>query len=86
MHCAVIAAFAIILLAWPAFAQCFDATAQAKWSRVEVFHFEAVGEIAGKHVQIPPSTPGSPFQVSPGGAWIWAFTPTVKVDKQDRTT
>src|SRR3954471_22600113 len=38
----------------PAFAQNFDAAAEAKWSKVEIVHFEVVGEIADKHVQIPP--------------------------------
>ncbi len=54
MHRAVITALAIILLAQPAFAQSFDVAAEAKWSKVEVVHFEVVGEIADKHVQIPP--------------------------------
>jgi len=34
--------------------QPFDAAAEAKWSKVEIVHFEVVGEIADKHVQIPP--------------------------------
>ena len=42
------------LIAWSAVAQSFDAAAEAKWSKVEVVHFEVVGEIADKHVQIPP--------------------------------
>ena len=54
MHRAVITALAITLLTQPALAQSFDAAAEAKWSKVEVVHFEAVGEITGKHVQIPP--------------------------------
>jgi len=41
------------LIAWPAVAQ-FDAAADAKWSKVEIVHFEAVEEIADKHAQIPP--------------------------------
>ena len=40
-------------VAWPAAAQ-FDAAAEAKWSKVEIVHFEAVGEISDKHAQIPP--------------------------------
>jgi hypothetical protein len=42
------------LIAGPAFAQNFDAAAEEKWSKVEIVHFEAVGEVADKHVQIPP--------------------------------
>ena len=53
MHRAVITALVITLLTRPAFAQSFDAAAEAKWSKVEVVHFEVVGEIADKHVQIP---------------------------------
>jgi hypothetical protein len=41
------------LSAWPAAAQ-FDMAAEAKWSKVEIVHFEVVGEIADKHAQIPP--------------------------------
>ena len=48
------AALAASLLAWAALAQSFDAAAEAKWSKVEIVHFEVVGEIADKHVQIPP--------------------------------
>ena len=48
------AALAASLIAWPAVAQPFDAAAEAKWSKVEIVHFEVVGEIADKHVQIPP--------------------------------
>jgi hypothetical protein len=48
------AALAASLIAWPAVAQSFDAAAEAKWSKVEIVHFEVVGEIADKHVQIPP--------------------------------
>lgn len=48
------AALAAILSAWTAGAQSFDAAAEAKWSKVEIVHFEVVGEIADKHVQIPP--------------------------------
>lgn len=48
------AALAASLIAWPADAQPFDAAAEAKWSKVEIVHFEVVGEIADKHVQIPP--------------------------------
>jgi len=48
------AALAAGLMAWPAVAQPFDAAAADKWSKVEIVHFEVVGEIAQKHVQIPP--------------------------------
>jgi len=48
------AALAASLIAWPAVGQPFDAAAEAKWSKVEIVHFEVVGEIADKHVQIPP--------------------------------
>lgn len=34
--------------------QSFDAATDAKWSKVEIVHYEVVGEIADKHVQIPP--------------------------------
>ena len=57
MKLASIAAPAVLaasLMAWPALAQPFDAAAEAKWSKVEIVHFEVVGEIADKHVQIPP--------------------------------
>ncbi len=57
MKLASIAASAVLaasLMAWPAVAQPFDAAAEAKWSKVEIVHFEVVGEIADKHVQIPP--------------------------------
>jgi hypothetical protein len=57
MKLASIAAPAVLvagLAAWPALAQQFDAAAEAKWSKVEIVHFEVVGEIADKHVQIPP--------------------------------
>src|SRR3954464_9256894 len=37
-----------------AFAQNFDAAAEERWAKVEIVHFEVVGEIADKHVQIPP--------------------------------
>ena len=50
---AALAATTTSLIAWPAAAQ-FDAAADAKWSKVEIVHFEAVGEIADKHAQIPP--------------------------------
>jgi hypothetical protein len=52
---AVAAAIAASLSAGPAAAQQFDAAAEAKWSKVEVVHFEVVGQIADKHVQIPPT-------------------------------
>jgi hypothetical protein len=45
---------AMAILAAPAFAQNFDAAAEAKWSKVEIVHFEVIGAIADKHVQIPP--------------------------------
>jgi hypothetical protein len=45
---------AVIMFAPSVFAQNFDAAAEAKWSKVEIVHFEVVGEIADKHVQIPP--------------------------------
>jgi hypothetical protein len=45
---------AMTMIAAPAFSQNFDAAAEAKWSKVEIVHFEVVGEIADKHVQIPP--------------------------------
>jgi hypothetical protein len=48
------AALAASLWVGPAVAQPFDAAAEAKWSKVEIVHFEVVGEIADKHVQIPP--------------------------------
>ena len=48
------AALAASLTAWPAAAQPFDAAAAAKWEKVEIVHFEVVGQIADKHVQIPP--------------------------------
>ena len=48
------AAVATSLIAWPALAQPFDAAAEAKWSKAVIVHFEVVGEIADKHVQIPP--------------------------------
>jgi len=54
MKLAPLAALAASLIAWPAVAQPFDAAAEAKWSKVEIVHFEVVGEIADKHVQIPP--------------------------------
>lgn len=46
-----------VLLAFgaaPATAQ-FDGEVMAKWAAVEIVHFEVVGEIADKHVQIPPT-------------------------------
>jgi hypothetical protein len=42
------------LIAGQACAQNFDAAAEAKWANVEIVHFEAVGEVTEKHVQIPP--------------------------------
>ena len=54
MKLASIGVLAASLMAWPAVAQTFDAAADAKWSKVEIVHFEVVGEIADKHVQIPP--------------------------------
>jgi hypothetical protein len=42
------------LAASPVVARGFDAAAEARWSKVEIVHFEVVGEIADKHVQIPP--------------------------------
>ena len=48
------AALAASLLAGSALAQQFDAAAEAKWSKVEIVHFEVVGVISDKHVQIPP--------------------------------
>jgi hypothetical protein len=48
------AALATSLIAWPALAQPFDAAAAAKWEKAVIVHFEVVGEIADKHVQIPP--------------------------------
>jgi hypothetical protein len=45
---------AMTMIVAPAFSQNFDAAAEAKWSKVEIVHFEVVGEIADKHVQIPP--------------------------------
>jgi hypothetical protein len=54
MRRAVFATLAITLLTCPALAQQFDAAVEAKWSKLEVVHFEVVGEIADKHVQIPP--------------------------------
>ena len=42
------------LAAGPALSQPYDAAAAAKWEKVEIVHFEVVGEIADKHVQIPP--------------------------------
>ena len=45
---------ALTMFASSAFAQNFDAAAEAKWSKVEIVHFDVVGEIADKHVQIPP--------------------------------
>lgn len=41
------------LAAQSASAQGYDAAAMAKWSAVRVIHFEAVGTIADKHVQVP---------------------------------
>lgn len=38
----------------PAAAQMYDAAAMAKWSDVNIIHYDVVGEIADKHVQIPP--------------------------------
>ncbi len=43
------AALAAGLIAWPAVARAVD-----DWSKVEIVHFEVVGEVADKHVQIPP--------------------------------
>ncbi len=51
---AVAAAFAASTIAGSAAAQPFDAAAETKWSKVEIVHFEVVGEITDKHVQIPP--------------------------------
>jgi hypothetical protein len=45
---------AMTMISASAFSQNFDAAAEAKWSKVENVHFEVVGEIADKHVQIPP--------------------------------
>ena len=42
------------MLAAPCSAQNFDAAAVAKWSNVQIVHFEAVGVIKDKHAQIPP--------------------------------
>jgi hypothetical protein len=50
---AALCAITTSLIAGPAAAQ-IDAAAAAKWSQVQIVHFEAVGEIADKHVQIPP--------------------------------
>ena len=44
-----------LFLSTPAAAQGVDTAAMEKWARVEVVHFEVVGEIAQKHVQIPPT-------------------------------
>lgn len=52
---AVVAVTTASLFAGPAAAQQFDAAAEAKWSKVEIVHFEVVGQIADKHVQIPPT-------------------------------
>jgi hypothetical protein len=43
------AALAASLLVWPAVAGAAD-----DWSKVEIVHYEVVGEITDKHVQIPP--------------------------------
>lgn len=43
-----------VLAAVPAAAQ-FDEAAVAKWAEATVIHFEVVGEIADRHVQIPPT-------------------------------
>ena len=48
------AAITASLIALPACAQPFDAASEAKWAKAEIVHFEVVGEIADKHVQIPP--------------------------------
>lgn len=37
-------------------AQAFDTTAMEKWSKVQIVHYEVVGEFRQKNVQIPPST------------------------------
>ncbi len=50
---AALGATIVSLVAGPAAAQ-FDLAADAKWSKVEIVHFEAAGEIADKHAQIPP--------------------------------
>jgi len=50
-------ALAASLIAWPAVAAALRCGSGGKWSKVEIVHFEVVGEIADKHVQIPPSTP-----------------------------
>jgi hypothetical protein len=41
-------------LAGHASAQQYDAALAAKWEKIEVVHYEAIGVITGKHVHIPP--------------------------------
>lgn len=51
---AALATLAASSVVCPSAAQAFDAAAAAKWSAVEIVHFDVVGEITDKRVQIPP--------------------------------
>ena len=51
---AAIAAFTLIVSTAPVLAQNYDAAAAAKWDKVGIVHYEAIGVITGKHVHIPP--------------------------------
>lgn len=52
--CAATLVLALACLAEPALAKPFDAAAMERWAKTETVHYEAVGEVTDKHVQIPP--------------------------------
>lgn len=51
---AALAASAASFAPGPAAAQAFDTAAMEKWSKVQIVHYEVVGEFRQKNVQIPP--------------------------------
>jgi hypothetical protein len=54
MKYTVVALTGLLAFGSPVYAQ-FDPAAAAKWASVKIVHYEVVGEIAEKHVQIPPT-------------------------------
>jgi hypothetical protein len=50
---AALAATVAFFAAWPAAAQGIDMAAMEKWAKVQIVHYEAVGEFRQKQVQIP---------------------------------
>ncbi|OFX01294.1 MAG: hypothetical protein A3E78_10800 [Alphaproteobacteria bacterium RIFCSPHIGHO2_12_FULL_63_12] len=51
----IFAATVAVLSCAPASAQTFDDAAMKKWGAAKIIHFEVVGVLSDKHVQIPPT-------------------------------